>query len=66
MKDEADFFRSVYSDPGISVLVGHYVNYNCARIRGAVTDALGTETLADDQEFSIRMYAYGSIYMTRE
>ncbi len=66
MRGEPDFWRSVYSDPGISDLVQHFVDRNSVRYADLAAAALDVDALDADQCFSIRMHVYGSVYMTRE
>jgi AcrR family transcriptional regulator len=66
MREEPEFWHSVYSDPGISNLVHYLVDRNAARYANLAAASLGVERLSADQLFSIRMHVYGSIYMTRE
>lgn len=66
VKDNARFFKSVYSDPGISELVDHLVTYDVAFYEQFAKEALGTNELTEYQVFSLRVFVYGGIYTSRE
>lgn len=60
------FYKTLYSDPDISDLAGYLVKYNCSRYEEVIKDALHIDSLDDEMLFSLRMYVYGGIYMSRE
>ena len=60
------FYKRLYSDPGISELSDYLLRYNVENYEQQLLPALQVEALTDEQEFSLRMYCYGGIYMTRE
>jgi len=66
MRDNQTFYRRLYSDPGISELSDYLLRYNVESFEEQLLPALGAEHLSDEQKFSLRMYCYGGIYMSRE
>ncbi len=66
VKNDARFFKMVYSDPGISELAGHLVEYDVAFYEKLAKNALGVSELTQDQAFSLKMFVYGGIYTSRD
>lgn len=66
IRNNQAFYKRFYSDPGISDMMGYLVNYNCQRYETALKDSLHLDELTNEQIFSIRMYVYGGVYITRE
>jgi len=60
------FFKRLYSDPGISELLDYLLRYNMEEFEKQLLPALQVDALTEEQQFSLRMYCYGGIYMTRE
>ena len=66
MREKREFFKSVYSDPGISELSDYLAKYDTQYYTSLVEEALGPGYPTDDQAFSIMLFVYGGIYMSRE
>lgn len=66
IKEEQSFYKIVYYDSGISNLVDYLIQYNYSRFEEKIKSALNIDALDDEQKFSLRMYCYGGLYMSRE
>lgn len=64
MKENRAFYRHLYLDPGISEMINYLVHYFNACYQDLLTRR--QYPLTDAERFSLRLYVYGSIYMTRE
>ncbi len=66
MARKKEFFKSVYSDPGISELSDYLAKYDIRYYEEIVKRALGPGYPTEEQAFSLKMFVYGGIYMSRE
>lgn len=59
-------YRRIYSDPGISNLMDHMLNYYYRMLEEVVLQQPGREALTIHECYVLRTFVYGSIYLTRE
>lgn len=65
IKENIPFYKSVYSDPGISELSEYLAYYDTKYYIEFAEAVLGKGAITEDQIFSLRLFVYGGIYMSR-
>lgn len=66
MRQDFIFYKRVYEDHFQNPMWSYMLEYFVTRYTGLAKEILQTETLDTKLQFSIRMYCYGSVGMTRE
>ena len=66
MRQEMLFYRRAYEDSSQNALWQYMLEYFADRYAQAAKDILGVDTLDVQTEYSIRLYCYGAVGMTRE
>lgn len=63
---DGSFYRNIYIDANISDMLSYLVEYDVGHYEDTAKEILEVDKLDAYQLFSIRMFVYGGIYMTRE
>lgn len=66
MRADFIFYKRAYEDTSQNALWRYMVEYFVCRYEDEARRALGTETLDTQMRYSIRLYCYGTVGMTRE
>ncbi len=66
MKQEYLFYKRAYEDSSQNALWSYMLEYFTERYITLAMDRLGTDVLEEQLRFSIRLYCYGAVGMTRE
>ncbi len=66
MKESPRFFKMVYADPGISDLSEHIVRYDVEYYTDFACNAMGVDQLSEEETFTLKMFVYGGVYMSRD
>lgn len=66
IRERRQFYKSVYSDPGISELSEYLANYDMKYYTDYAESILGKGALTEAQVFSLGVFVYGGIYMSRK
>lgn len=66
MKQDSQFYKQAYADHSQNALRGYILEYFQELYERAVKDRSGVEHLDEETRFSIRMFIYGGIAMSRE
>lgn len=66
MKQDFLFYKRAYEDSSQNALWSYMLEYFSDRYINIALDKLGTDLLDEQLRFSIRLYCYGAVGMTRE
>lgn len=66
MKNDMLFYRRAYADTSQNALWNHLVEYYTSAYTALAKEKLKTDVLDTQTAFSIRMYCYGSVSMSKE
>ncbi len=66
MRQDFVFYKRAYEDNSQSPMWSYMVEYFVERYSGMAKEKLGTDTLDTQLQYSIRLYCYGAVGMTRE
>lgn len=66
MKNDMIFYKRAYEDTSQNALWGYLVEYFAASYASIAKEKLGTDILDSQLAFSIRLYCYGAVSMTKE
>ena len=66
MRKDFIFYKRAYEDTSQNPLWQYMLEYFADRYAQAAKDILGVDTLDVQTEYSIRLYCYGTVGMTRE
>ena len=66
MRKDFIFYKRAYEDTSQNPLWQYMLDYFADRYAQAAKDILGVDTLDVQTEYSIRLYCYGTVGMTRE
>jgi AcrR family transcriptional regulator len=66
MRQDFIFYKRAYEDNSQSPMWAYMVEYFVERYSAMAKEKLGTDTLDTQLQYSIRLYCYGAVGMTRE
>ncbi len=66
MRQDFIFYKRAYEDHSQNPMWAYMVDYFAERYSGLAKEKLGTDTLDPQLQYSIRLYCYGAVGMTRE
>ena len=66
MRQDFVFYKRAYEDNSQSPMWAYMVEYFAERYSNLAREKLGTNTLDTQLQYSIRLYCYGAVGMTRE
>ncbi len=66
MRQDFIFYKRAYEDNSQSPMWAYMVEYFAERYSGLAKEKLRTDTLDTQLQYSIRLYCYGAVGMTRE